>query len=57
MTITHTTETGNALRVYAHPRRESFNAHLLQAGTEALAARYRVQTSELYAGSQRPRPR
>ncbi|GIF45266.1 NAD(P)H-dependent oxidoreductase [Actinoplanes xinjiangensis] len=49
MTITHTPETGNALWVYAHPRRESFNAHLLQAGTEALTARYRVQTSDLYA--------
>jgi NAD(P)H dehydrogenase (quinone) len=49
MTITHTFEPGNALWVYAHPRRESFNARLFQAGTEALSARYRVQTSDLYA--------
>lgn len=49
MTITHTPEPGNALWVYAHPRRESFNGHLFQTGVEALSARYRVQTSDLYA--------
>ena len=48
MTITHPPGTGNALWVYAHPRQESLNAQLLQAGTDALAADYRVQTSDLY---------
>ncbi|WBB77742.1 NAD(P)H-dependent oxidoreductase [Micromonospora sp. WMMD882] len=48
-TIAHPPTPGNALWVYAHPRRGSFNDHLFRAGTEALSPRYRVTTSDLYA--------
>ncbi|RBM22286.1 NADPH-quinone reductase [Prauserella sp. PE36] len=51
MTITHPPKPGNALWIYAHPRRGSLNDHLFQAGTEALSQRYEVATSDLYAQS------
>lgn len=49
MTIAHRPEPGTALWVYAHPRRGSFNDRLFRAGTEALAERYEVTASDLYA--------
>ncbi|MFT7839774.1 NAD(P)H-dependent oxidoreductase [Saccharothrix sp. BKS2] len=48
MTIAHPPKPGTALWVYAHPRRESLNGHLLQAGTKALSQRYEVAVSDLY---------
>ncbi|HUQ54674.1 NAD(P)H-dependent oxidoreductase [Lentzea sp.] len=49
MTIAHPPTPGTALWVYAHPRRDSFNDRLLQAGTKALSQRYEVAVSDLYA--------
>ena len=49
MTIVHPPKPGNALWVYAHPRRDSLNDRLLQAGTKALSQRYEVAVSDLYA--------
>jgi NAD(P)H dehydrogenase (quinone) len=49
MTITHPPTPGNALWLYAHPRRGSLNDRLFQEGTTALAARYTVTTSDLHA--------
>ena len=49
MTIAHPPKPGNALWVYAHPRRDSLNARLLQAGTKALSQRCEVVVSDLYA--------
>ncbi|WP_285635134.1 NAD(P)H-dependent oxidoreductase [Lentzea sp. NBRC 102530] len=49
MTIVHPPTPGNALWVYAHPRRDSLNAHLLHAGSKALSQRYDVTVSDLYA--------
>jgi NAD(P)H dehydrogenase (quinone) len=49
MTIAHPPKPGTALWVYAHPRRDSLNDRLLQAGTKALSQRYEVAVSDLYA--------
>ena len=49
MTIAHPPKPGNALWVYAHPRRDSLNDRLLQAGAKALSQRYEVTVSDLYA--------
>lgn len=49
MTIAHPPKPGTALWVYAHPRRESLNDHLVQAGTEALSRKYEVALSDLHA--------
>ncbi len=49
MTISHPPTPRTALWLYAHPRRGSFNDRLFRAGTEALAERYDVITSDLYA--------
>lgn len=54
MTIAHEPTPGNALWVYAHPRRGSFNNHLFNAGVEALGSRYDVATSDLYADGFNP---
>src|SRR5690349_18463541 len=49
MTIAHPPKPDTALWVYAHPRRDSLNDRLLQAGTKALSQRYEVAVSDLYA--------
>ncbi|GAB7051225.1 NAD(P)H-dependent oxidoreductase [Catenuloplanes indicus] len=49
MTITHPPKPGTAHWIYAHPRRGSLNDRLFQAGTEELAIRYDVATSDLNA--------
>lgn len=49
MPILHEPTAGTALWLYAHPRRESLNHRLLQAGTDSLSARYQVENSDLYA--------
>ena len=49
MTISNPPTPGSALRLYAHPRRESLNDRLFRKGTEALAEHYTVSTSDLYA--------
>ncbi|MGZ3146493.1 NAD(P)H-dependent oxidoreductase [Lentzea chajnantorensis] len=49
MTIAHPPTPNTALWLYAHPRRDSLNDHLLQAGTKALSQRYDVTVSDLYA--------
>jgi NAD(P)H dehydrogenase (quinone) len=49
MTIVHPPKPNTALWVYAHPRRDSLNDRLLQAGTKALSQRYEVAVSDLYA--------
>src|SRR5689334_2605473 len=49
MTIAHPPKPDTALWVYAHPRRDSLNDRLLQAGTKALSQRYDVAVSDLYA--------
>ncbi|MBT2483879.1 MULTISPECIES: NAD(P)H-dependent oxidoreductase [unclassified Microbacterium] len=43
-----TAQTSAAHWVYAHPQAASLNRQLFDAGVEALADRYRVQTSDLY---------
>lgn len=55
MTITHRPEPGTALWITAHPHQESLNGQLMRAGVEALSARYRVVTSDLYAQDFDPR--
>jgi NAD(P)H dehydrogenase (quinone) len=47
--MTHPPTPGNALWLYAHPRRGSLNDRLFQEGTTALAGRYTVTTSDLHA--------
>lgn len=47
--ITHPTTPGSALWVHAHPRPGSFNDLLFREGTRALAPRWTVTTSDLYA--------
>src|SRR5690625_4422531 len=49
MTIDHEPIPGNALWIYAHPRRNSLNSHLFQIGLTALRSDYDVATSDLYA--------
>ncbi|MFD9704470.1 NAD(P)H-dependent oxidoreductase [Lentzea sp. NPDC059081] len=49
MTIAHPPKPDTVLWVYAHPRRDSLNDRLLQAGTKALSQRYEVAVSDLYA--------
>lgn len=49
MTISHPPRPAHALWVSAHPRRRSLNGRLFEAGTAALAERYEVTTSDLYA--------
>jgi NAD(P)H dehydrogenase (quinone) len=49
VSTSHLPEPGNALWMYAHPRRGSFNDQLFQTGTQALAHRYQVAVSDLYA--------
>jgi NAD(P)H dehydrogenase (quinone) len=49
MTITHPPTPGNALWLYAHPRRGSLNDRLFLEGSTALAERYTVTTSDLHA--------
>ncbi|ANZ39861.1 NADPH-quinone reductase [Lentzea guizhouensis] len=49
MTIVHPPKPNTALWVYAHPRRDSLNDRLLQAGSKALSQRYEVAVSDLYA--------
>ncbi|MFD5831536.1 NAD(P)H-dependent oxidoreductase [Lentzea sp. NPDC060358] len=49
MTIVHPPKPDTALWVYAHPRRDSLNDHLLRAGTKALSQRCEVVVSDLYA--------
>jgi NAD(P)H dehydrogenase (quinone) len=48
LSISHLPEPGNALWMYAHPRRGSFNDQLFRAGIEALAGRYQVGVTDLY---------
>jgi NAD(P)H dehydrogenase (quinone) len=49
MIISHPPTPGNALWVYAHPRRGSLNDRLFREGTTALAEQYTVSTSDLHA--------
>jgi NAD(P)H dehydrogenase (quinone) len=54
MSIHHEFTPGRAHWVYTHPRQDSLNRQLLQAGTEALSAQYDVTVSDLYADGFRP---
>ena len=49
MTIAHDPIPGNALWIYAHPRRNSLNSHLFQTGLTVLRGDYDVAISDLYA--------
>lgn len=45
----HPVTPGRAHWVYAHPRQNSLNRHLLREGAEALSQQYEVTVSDLYA--------
>ncbi|WP_434177345.1 hypothetical protein [Brachybacterium conglomeratum] len=47
--VDHPPTPGTALWVLAHPRQDSLNGLFFRAGTEALAERRSVSTSDLYA--------
>ncbi|WP_231442647.1 NAD(P)H-dependent oxidoreductase [Brevibacterium zhoupengii] len=49
MNTFHEPTPGRAHWVYTHPRHNSLNQHLLQAGTKALSEHYYVTVSDLYA--------
>ncbi|GAB3477132.1 NAD(P)H-dependent oxidoreductase [Nocardiopsis coralliicola] len=49
MNFRHEPTPGTAHWVYTHPRRDSLNQHLLQAGSSALSEQYAVTVSDLYA--------
>lgn len=49
MNTFHQPTPGRAHWIYTHPRRDSLNRHLLQAGSAALRENYDVTVSDLYA--------
>jgi NAD(P)H dehydrogenase (quinone) len=55
MTISHPSQPGSALWVYAHPRRGSFNNRLFREGVDELSSQYSVATSDLHAQGFDPR--